>query len=98
MIKVLIISSLALISFSCKKEKYSDIGIITGYDYQKCYGCCGGFYININRTTYLVDPITSKIDLNPQTANYPFYLQLNWNQLSKCNGKYIQVTDYKKIN
>ena len=71
----------------CHEENSNDFiskGIITGPDIRMCV-CCGGWYIQINGSTYEFDslPDNSNIDLLKET--FPLFVKLDW-QLSGKGG------------
>lgn len=62
---------------SCAQDGLKSSGIITGYDLREC-ACCGGFFVEIDSTTYRFTdlPVDTKIDLsNPE---FPVKVKLDW--------------------
>ncbi len=83
------------IFISCeKKDNYLSTGVITGPDIRECI-CCGGYFIEIEDTTYNFDalPMSSQIDL--ATDTFPINVNLDWSYDRDCGG--IQYIDISKI-
>jgi hypothetical protein len=76
------------LGFICCNQENSNVfiskGIIIGPDIRMC-ACCGGWYIQIDSTTYEFDtlPVNSDIDLQKET--FPLFVKLDW-QLSDKGG------------
>ena len=83
---------------SCNKDNdtYKSVGIITGEDLRMC-ACCGGYFINIDDVTYLIDSLPKNSNLNLQQETYPITVRLDW-QLSgsSCPNPRIDVLRIKK--
>ena len=83
---------------SCKKDEhvFQSTGSITGPALAECI-CCGGYFIDMNDSTYHFDilPISSKIDLQNET--FPIAVKLDWSYDRKCGGiQYITIERIEK--
>ena len=92
--KLILAFGVLLLTFSsCTKDyKYQSEGIITGQDGRYC-ACCGGWFIEIEETTYRFYelPINSGIKLDKD--NFPIQVQLNWDlKDNACMGDEIIVS------
>jgi hypothetical protein len=104
-----VVISLLITSFvllSCKKEKrtlFKSEGVITGVDVRQCpcvVTCpciCGGLLFHFTDTTYTANvPLDNPGILNlPSEIKFPVYLQLNWENTSRCGITAIKITSYK---
>lgn len=84
----------------CHKENASDYkssGIITGPDYRMC-ACCGGWYIQIDTTTYEFTSLPDKSNINLETETFPISVKLDWQlaNLTGCPGAKIVIQRIKK--
>jgi len=80
---------------SCENEdSFQSAGVITGPDIRECI-CCGGYFVEIEDTTYSFDvlPSSSKIDLTTDT--FPINVNLDWSYDKNCGG--IQYIDISRI-
>jgi hypothetical protein len=77
---------------SCSKEEYwMDKGRITGLDYRMCM-CCGGYFIEINDSTYRFTTLPDKIKLDLNKEVFPVYVRINWEKKeNSCMGDEITV-------
>jgi hypothetical protein len=84
----------------CHKEHYTayaSSGIITGPDIRMC-ACCGGWFIQIDSTTYEFNALPDNSKINLETEIFPIYVKLDW-QLSTagaCTANKIIITRIKK--
>jgi hypothetical protein len=84
----------------CHKEHYTDYassGIITGPDIRMC-ACCGGWFIQIDSTTYEFDALPDSSDINLEKETFPVYVKLDW-QLAgteSCPANKIIIQSIKK--
>ncbi|NQU54496.1 MAG: hypothetical protein HQ522_18385 [Bacteroidetes bacterium] len=79
--KVLFVCCISILGFlACEKEELlPSEGKITGLDHRKC-GCCGGWFIEIESSTYRFyeSPIISELDLMNET--FPVFVRLAWSK------------------
>jgi hypothetical protein len=74
----IIIFIICLILTSCLKENdFGQRGVITGFDYRKCY-CCGGWFININDSIYRFKNLPEHNNINLDNASYPIEVFIKW--------------------
>lgn len=78
----------------CHKEDnngYKSHGKITGPDIRLC-ACCGGWYIDIDSTTYEFDSLPDKT-INLQKDTFPIYVKLDWKLSDKiaCPNRRITI-------
>lgn len=93
--KLIFTFSLALFTFSsCYKDvSYKNNGIITGQDDRMCM-CCGGWFIDIDNTTYRFYELPPSSELNLENKTYPILVKLNWIIKDEtCLGDEIIVED-----
>ena len=80
--------------YYCHKDNnnYQSDGKITGADYRFC-NCCGGYYIQIDSTTYEFESIPLNSNVNLQKDSFPIYVKLDWQFSSKaaCPDKRITI-------
>ncbi len=92
--KIIIVGIFLILGFSSCTEDANEFmsnGVITGWDPRMCM-CCGGYYINIDSSTYRFYrlPDGSKIDLENPT--FPIYVKLDWAKADNvCLGDEIKV-------
>ena len=83
---------------SCNKDNdtYKSVGIITGVDLRMCV-CCGGYLINIDDVTYMINSMPKNSNLDLQQETFPITVHLDW-QLSNssCPNLWIDVLRIKK--
>ena len=87
--------SISILTFSsCTKSyKYENSGVITGQDGRYC-GCCGGWFIDIDNTTYRFDQIPKNSNFNLENPTYPIEVKLNWElKDEQCMGVEIIVEE-----
>ena len=94
--KFLPVSCFIIICFVCcqkaNNNDYQSNGIITEPDIRMC-PCCGGWYIQIDGSTYEFDSLPSKSNMNLQKDSFPILVKLDWqlsNQIA-CPDKRITV-------
>jgi hypothetical protein len=77
--KLIIISIVLLpILIACKKENnIPDTGTIIAYDLREC-ACCGGWFIEINDSTYRFLQLPANSNLDLQNAAFPVKVELSW--------------------
>lgn len=97
--KKLVLVCFVLISLlACKKESNNLIhGKITGIDTRKCASpLCGGFYIQINNTTYrcLEVPLNSTLDLSDET--FPVNVVVHWKKDNTSGIDDLIIIEYLK--
>lgn len=84
---------LMLFLFSCEKEvsDYQSTALITGPDLAFC-ACCGGYFIELNDSTYHFDSLPSASDIDLSTATFPIEVKLDWVFERKCGDfQYILI-------
>lgn len=91
--KICVVVFLLVMVFSCsvQEDEFRSEGIITGYDTREC-GCCGGYFIEIEDSTYRFYnvPVGSKLNLN--NPEFPVYVKLDWQKdPNTCLGDEIIV-------
>lgn len=89
---------LLLTFFSCsmQEDEYRSNGVITGIDTSEC-PCCGGYFIEINKTTYRFFTVPQNSELDLTNREFPVYVKLDWNpDPNACLGDEIIVTRIKE--
>jgi hypothetical protein len=102
MTRIRMISAITMMIFGficCHKEDnngYQSHGKITGPDIRMC-ACCGGWYIEIDSTTYEFDSLPDKT-INLQKDTFPIFVKLNWQLSGKiaCPSKRIIIQKIAK--
>lgn len=92
---LILVLSLSFLSISsCKKDdEYQSDGIITGQDLSLC-GCCGGWFIEIDNTTYRFYELPQGSDFTLDNATFPVTVKLNWKMMDNaCLGDEILIED-----
>jgi hypothetical protein len=94
------ISALLIVLICCHKANYtaySSNGIITGPDIRMC-ACCGGWYIQIDSTTYEFTALPDNSGINLDKETFPVYVKLDWqlSNLTGCPDKKITIQRIKK--
>ena len=86
------ISILLMVVFSCSKEdNYMSSGTITGIDMSLCM-CCGGWFIEIDNTTYRFNKLPDHCDLNLENEIFPITVKLDWEkEINLCLGDEIII-------
>ncbi|HCY76323.1 MAG TPA: hypothetical protein DHV28_10410 [Ignavibacteriales bacterium] len=92
--KIIFAGILLLICFSsCTEDEnlFMSNGTITGIDIREC-SCCGGYFIDINDSTYRFYTIPAGSDVQLQNPNFPIYVKLDWAKADTvCLGDEIKV-------
>lgn len=84
---------LFIILISCTEDDnlFMSNGIITGIDIREC-SCCGGYFIDINDSTYRFYTIPAGSDVQLENHNFPIYVKLDWAKADTvCLGDEIKV-------
>jgi hypothetical protein len=89
---------ICLILNSCLKENdFGQRGTITGIDLRECL-CCGGWFININDSTYRFYQLPDQSNIDLQNANFPVRVILTWKKdPNACLSDEIIITRIEKI-
>ena len=82
---------------SCKKEKHlMNEGKITGSDPRECM-CCGGYYIDINKSTYRFYELPENCGIDLRNAKFPICVELDWKKVDPgCLGDEIIIKEIVK--
>jgi len=92
----LLILVLSVVSCSLGGDDSMSNGTITGYDLREC-ACCGGFFIEIENTTYRFFDVPANSELNLENPTFPIYVKLDWNpDPDACLGDEIIVLRIEK--
>jgi hypothetical protein len=94
---------IALLMFpiiSCHKDKDNTVeglqGKITGTDMRKCM-CCGGYYIEIQDSTYRFDSIPINSGINISIDTFPIFVSVLFHKKNpQCLGDEIVIDKMKK--
>jgi len=71
-------------------------GIITAVDH-RLYGCCGGWFIEIDSDTLRFNKLPNKSKLNIHNEILPLKVRLNWKKdLNACLGDEIIIMQIEK--
>jgi hypothetical protein len=91
--KALRIIFLLIIMVGCTKENsnYKSVGTIAGFDHTMC-GCCGGWIIIIDDTTYLIDSMPEDSEINLATETFPITVKLDWKLVNNGCSAYNRIT------
>ena len=94
------ISVFLFVIISCHKENsngYKSDGIITGPDIRAC-ACCGGWFIQIDSTTYEFDALPDNSDINLEKETFPVYVKFDWRlpDTGYCPANKIIILRIKK--
>jgi hypothetical protein len=89
---IMLIIILTGVLIACEKEeKYQSSGIITGPDIRACI-CCGGYFIEIDNSTYNFDTLPASSAINLETETFPITVNLDWSFDRNCGGiQYIEI-------
>lgn len=88
------ICAIFLVILCCHKESSADFkssGKITGPDYRMC-ACCGGWYIQIDSTTYEFDTLPHNSGINLETESFPLLVKLDWQLTNAAYCPYGRIT------
>ncbi|MGA2822780.1 MAG: hypothetical protein ABSE72_04570 [Bacteroidales bacterium] len=82
---------------SCKKEKHlMNEGKITGSDPRECI-CCGGYFIDINKSTYRFYELPENSGIDLKNAKFPICVELDWKKVEPgCIGDEIIIEEIEK--
>jgi len=91
---------IVVILLCCRKANYNaygSIGIIMGPDIRMC-ACCGGWFIQIDSTTYEFSSLPDNSDINLEKETFPLYVKLDWkaSNLTGCPDPKIVIQRIKK--
>ena len=78
---------------SCTEDEnnYMNNGTITGIDFREC-ACCGGYFIDINDSTYRFFNLPSGSEIKLDNPIFPIYVKLDWAKADTvCLGDEIKV-------
>jgi hypothetical protein len=83
---------------SCRKDNdFGQRGTITGIDLRECL-CCGGWFININDSTYRFYQLPDQNNIDLENANFPVEVILTWKKdPNVCLGDEIIILRIEKI-
>ncbi len=92
----ILIFVLAIAIVQCKENESDTLteAVITGPDPRDCI-CCGGYFIEIDDSTYNFDQLPSLCNLNLMTAEFPIQVYVEWELERKCGD--IQYIIIKQI-
>ena len=82
---------------SCTEDtnEFMSDGTITGIDFRECF-CCGGYFIEINDSTYRFYKLPSGSDVPLENPVFPIYVKLDWAKADTvCLGDEIKVLNIK---
>jgi len=86
---------LTFISYS-KEEFYTCTGTITCMDLSLCM-CCGGWFIDIDNTTYRFYKLPDHTNLNLENESFPVKVKLDWEkEPNPCLGDEIIINRITK--
>jgi hypothetical protein len=93
--KLLLVVFLIIGLVGCKKPTTSDYqstGVITGVDMKMC-ACCGGWYIQIDNTTYEFETLPAGSNIDLLNATFPIKVKLDWQSSPKpaCPNNKIDI-------
>lgn len=83
---------------SCTEDEnmFMSNGVITDIDFREC-SCCGGFFIDINDSTYRFFTIPEGSNLSLENPVFPIYVKLDWAKADTlCLGDEIKVLRIEK--
>ena len=86
------------INFSCKENEYNfqSSAVITGVDVRDCM-CCGGYFIDIEDSTYNFNVLPANSDIDLTMENFPVSVKLDWDYANKCGDiQYIEISRIEK--
>jgi hypothetical protein len=77
----------------CRKgnNDYKSNGKIMGPDTRDC-ACCGGWYIEIDSSTYEFDSIPNNSNIDLQKDSYPIFVKLDWKLSDGIACPYKRIT------
>jgi len=86
-----------IIFIECQEDQtntFQSEGEITGADTRECV-CCGGWFIDIDSTTYNFWLLPGNANFSLENATFPIHVNLDWQpDTSACGeiGKLIEIT------
>jgi hypothetical protein len=97
--KIIIFTSVFIIliisSCSTDENEFMSNGIISGIDFRKC-SCCGGYFIDINDSTYRFYTLPTGSEVTLENPVFPIYVKLDWAKADAvCLGDEIKVLNIK---
>ncbi len=97
--KIILFALLSIFFISCSNSNedssFKSKAIITAQDFRECACGCGGFFIEIEKETYLFyKEFLPKNDLDLSLANLPLRVNLDW-ELTDCG--HITITAIEEI-
>jgi len=92
----ILIFVLTVLIIQCKENESNFLteAVITGPDPRDCI-CCGGYFIEINDSTYNFDQLPSSCNLDLMSAEFPIAVFVDWEPEKKCGD--IQYITIKQI-
>ena len=101
--KIVLVVIIILTGFVCCHKEvnnsgYQSEGLISGPDLRAC-ACCGGYYVQIDKTTYEFDSLPPNSDINLQKDTFPILIKLNWqiSQKTPCPLQRITILKMLKV-
>ena len=91
--KILFVFALLISCLYCsiQEHEFDSEGIITGIDDREC-SCCGGYFIEIEDSTYRFDTVPPGSNLELENPNFPISVKLDWREdPNACLGDEIIV-------
>lgn len=92
--KIIFVCVMILLIFLACSEDENDVmsnGIITGVDSWE-YLCCGGYFIDINSSTYRFRLLPAGSNVIRENPIFPIYVKLDWAiEDSLCLGDEVRV-------
>lgn len=88
-----IFSLLIFTASSCDEDEsdFMSKGVISGIDFREC-SCCGGYFIDINDSTYRFKSLPAGSDVIGRNPKFPIYVLLDWAmEDTLCLGDEIKV-------
>ena len=89
-----------LLLTSCfnNENGFHDEGLITGPDYRLC-ACCGGWFVEIDTTTYLFWELPEESNIDLTTESFPVPVKLDWKPVEEsCIANRIVISRIKKTD
>lgn len=83
--------AIAIVSCTEEENEYLSDGTITGADARECI-CCGGYFIDINDSTYRFYELPEPNDIDLINAVFPIFVKLDWAKADfVCLGDEIKI-------
>jgi hypothetical protein len=87
---------IGILSCTEDENEFMSDGTITGIDFREC-SCCGGYFIDINDSTYRFFTIPPGSNVSLENPVFPIYVKLDWAKSdSLCLGDEIKVLRVEK--